>query len=107
MELADETDDEEQVLAMQGAVSSTSMASFALVVLVFAFLVAITLSGEEKLLAWKVSQVRTGAVGTYRYEASAMTCWVRMKVGRCLLSLKKKNKHFVLDLAITYSTDYG
>ena len=55
MELADETDDEEQVLAMQGAVSSTSMASFALVVLVFAllvfallvfaFLVAITLSG--------------------------------------------------------------
>jgi hypothetical protein len=42
---------------------------------------------ENILLAWKVSQVRTVDACKYRHEASAMACWVRMKVGRCLVAL--------------------
>ena len=31
-------------------------------------------------IAWKVSQVRTVDACKYRHEASAIACWVRMKV---------------------------
>jgi hypothetical protein len=45
---------------------------------------------KEKRETYCSSQVRTVDACKYRHEASAMACWVRMKVGRCLCLVELK-----------------